>query len=116
MDVTGVTATALRTVVGVTAVTAGARRTGSSCDQQPRPQWALLQEITMTAALSTHQAQSPTHSETISRSDGLRPAARSVNFELERSRGSRHRHRVLISTQHLAALFDSHSDRSPSLH
>jgi hypothetical protein len=69
----------------------------------------------MTAALST-LLQSPARSQTISHIDGQRPAARPVNFDLNRSRGSRHRHRVLVSAQHLAALFDCHGDCSPSVH
>jgi hypothetical protein len=69
----------------------------------------------MTAALSTLQ-QSSAHTETISRIDGRRPTVRSVNFDLDRSRGSLHRHRVLVSAQHLAALFDCQGDRSPSVH
>jgi hypothetical protein len=81
----------------------------------PRPQRAILQEMIMTAAVSTLQ-QSPARAETISRIDGQPPAARSVNFDLNRSRGSRRRHRVLVSAQQLAALFDCHGDRSPSLH
>jgi hypothetical protein len=69
----------------------------------------------MTAALSTLQ-QSPARLEIFSHIDSQRPATRSVNFDLDRSRGSRHRHRVLVSAQHLATLFDDHRDRSPSLH
>ena len=70
----------------------------------------------MTGALSTlHHLQRPAHTE-ISRIGGRRPAERSVDFDLERSRESRRRHRVLISAQHLAAFFDCHSDHSQSLH
>jgi hypothetical protein len=69
----------------------------------------------MTAALSTLQ-QTSAVTETISHISALRPATGSVHFDLDRSRGSRHRHRVLVSAQHLATLFDGHRDRSPSLH
>jgi hypothetical protein len=70
----------------------------------------------MTAALSTLQlSQSLASTEATSRMDIRRPAARSVGFDLERSRQSRRRHRVLASAQQLAALFDCHGDRSRSL-
>jgi hypothetical protein len=69
----------------------------------------------VTPAHSTLQ-QTPARTETMSRMNAQRPATRSVNFDLDRSRGSRHRHRVLVSAQHLATLFDGHRDRSPSLH
>lgn len=69
----------------------------------------------MTAALSTlHHLQSP--AQTMSCSGGRRLAERSVDFDLERSRESRWRHRVLLSAQHLAAFFEYHSDHSQSLH
>jgi hypothetical protein len=68
----------------------------------------------MTAVLSMlQQLQSP--SQTMSRSGGRRLAERSADFDLKRSRESRRRHRVLISTQHLAAFFDCHSDHSQTL-
>jgi hypothetical protein len=69
----------------------------------------------MTAALSTlHHSQSLAHPEITSRLGIRRPAARSIDFDLGRSRASRHRHRVLISAQYLTAFFDYQSDHKQS--
>jgi len=71
----------------------------------------------MTAVPSTLQRlRSPAHTETVSLIGGPRPAERSVDFDFERSRESRRRHRILISARHLTAFFAYHSDYSQSLH
>jgi hypothetical protein len=54
--------------------------------------------------------------ETISSMPDRRLRECAVDFNLERSRESRHRHRVLISARHFAALFEPRDDRVPSLH
>jgi hypothetical protein len=70
----------------------------------------------MTAGpLTLHPLQSSAHTETMS-CIGPRPVERAIDFDLERSPQSRRRHRILISAQRLAALFEGHGGRSQSLH
>ena len=71
----------------------------------------------MTAAPSTlYHSSSTARTETMSRIGGRGIAEPAVDFDLDRSRESRRRHRVLVSVRHFAALFGQHGDRGPSLH
>jgi hypothetical protein len=71
----------------------------------------------MTAGPSTlHYSSSTARTEIMSRNGGRRNTEPAVDFDLDRSRESRRRHRVLVSAQHFAALFEYHGDRGPSLH
>ena len=67
----------------------------------------------MAAALSTlHYLQASAQIDAMSRIGEQRAAERFIDFDLERSRPSRRRHRILVSAQRVTALFDSHAGRN----
>lgn len=63
-----------------------------------------------------HDSRNSVGAETGSRTADRRFPEPAVAFNLERSRESRRRHRVLMSVQHCAVLFEQHNDDGPRLH